>query len=67
MGEDGELSEEGRKALDYAAWGAQRFDLPVDLSGNEEETAKARAYLEQRGVTVRVQPSNGEMRAAWGE
>jgi uncharacterized hydrophobic protein (TIGR00271 family) len=67
MGEDGELSEEGRKALDYAAWGAQRFDLPVDLSGDEEETAKARAYLEQRGVTVRVQSSNGEMRASWGE
>jgi uncharacterized hydrophobic protein (TIGR00271 family) len=67
MGEDGELSEDGRKALDYAAWGAQRFDLPVELSGREEEMAKARAYLEERGVTVQAETSESEMRASWGQ
>jgi len=67
MTEEGELTEAGRNALNYAAWGAQRFDLPVELSGREDELALARTYLEERGVTVRVETSDGDMRAEWGE
>lgn len=67
MTEEGEFTEAGRNALNYAAWGAQRFDLPVELSGREDELALARAYLEERGVTVRVETSDGDMRAEWGE
>lgn len=65
LGDDGDLSAQGKETLDYAAWGAKRLDLPVQLSGSEEEIAKAKTYLEEHGVEVRTRNGGGELRASW--
>ncbi|MEP2736619.1 MAG: DUF389 domain-containing protein [Erythrobacter sp.] len=69
LNEEGAISDEGMAALDYAAWGAQRLELPLRISGNAEALAAAQAHLKKRGVEAEFEERNGadDMRASWGE
>lgn len=69
LNEEGAISEEGLAALDYAAWGAQRLELPLRISGNAEALAAAKAHLDKKGVEARLEErdGDGDMRASWSE
>ncbi|MEO9462425.1 MAG: DUF389 domain-containing protein [Marinomonas sp.] len=69
LDEEGQLSGAGLAALDYAAWGAQRMELPLKLSGSAEAIAAAKAHLDKNGIEAQWEeiPDGEEMRASWSE
>ncbi|UVI40367.1 DUF389 domain-containing protein [Qipengyuania spongiae] len=63
---EGELTEEGRAALDLVAWAAQRRAQPVSLTGGSSETRQvAAAVLAERGVATTLVVGGPVMTAGW--
>ncbi|MEL7189600.1 MAG: TIGR00341 family protein [Pseudomonadota bacterium] len=64
--EDGP-SVEGAKALSVIEWASARVDVPIVLSGDEEQGERAAEILAERGVNVRLETGSGDLRADWGD
>ncbi|MDJ0643456.1 MAG: TIGR00341 family protein [Erythrobacter sp.] len=56
---------EGARALSTIEWASRRIDLPIVLIGDPEEGTQAAEILAMRGVSVRVEPGAGALRADW--
>lgn len=65
FGEDGPTLE-GSQALSTIEWAAKRIDLPVILSGNEDDVTQAAEMLSGRGVSPEVEITRGPVSARWG-
>lgn len=65
FGEDGPTPE-GAQALGVIEWAAKRIDLPIVLSGPQEEATKAAELLAQRGINSTIESAPGPLRARWG-
>lgn len=67
---DGEPTEQGTAALNLIAWAAKRIGAPVNLSGPSADVERARALLQEAGVTdvviERVQTGSA-VTARWGD
>ena len=64
FGEEGPTPE-GAEALAVIEWAVKRTSVPILLKGREEDITRAVELLEERGVTVSVEPSSGPLRAQW--
>ncbi|MEM8726675.1 MAG: DUF389 domain-containing protein, partial [Pseudomonadota bacterium] len=63
--EEGEPTVAGTQALLTIAWARQRIDLPVELSGDAEDAARAAEILAEQGAQATVNPGFGPVRARW--
>lgn len=65
--EDGELTEQGARALALVGWAGQRVGVPIVLRGPEEAVDLAAETLERQGIVVRRRPegADGPVGASW--
>lgn len=56
----------GASALSTIEWASKRFELPIILTGREEDGTRAAEILGKRGVSVSVRRGSGNLRAEWG-
>ncbi|WP_114520753.1 DUF389 domain-containing protein [Altererythrobacter sp. ZODW24] len=66
---DGELTDDGRRALELIKWSAQRMDTPIVLSGRSEALEIVAPLLTAAGVQVSSEPgrgTEGQVSARWG-
>lgn len=65
---NGEPTPAGTRAIDLIAWAAARLNAPIVLIGPEEQTARVRDLLAERGVAVeRIEAGGAPLRARWGQ
>lgn len=67
--DEGKPTDNGDAAMDLVVWAAKRIEVPIILSGPEEEVAFVAKFLEGDGVPVRQQAAGngGEIvTAKWG-
>lgn len=57
---------EGAQALSVVEWAANRINLPIVLTGPEEQASAAAEMLAQRKVSVTVRPGATTLSADWG-
>ncbi len=65
--EDGEPTVEGMNALLITAWAGQRLDVPVVISGDAENAARAAELMAENGLQARVESSSGSVRVRWAD
>ncbi len=65
--EEGEPTAAGMTSLLVIAWAGQRLDVPVVISGNAENAARAAELMAENGLQARVEASSGTVRARWAD